>query len=169
MRIELFELLFGMIYLSAGILGLIPAALLPAPADAPAMQVQVLYGYAFGLFPVNVLESCVHLALGGWGVLAWRGRARSTRFARSLAVIAGALALFGLIPGLNTLFGMAPLHGHEIWFHGVTAAIAAYFGWSPNVSIERRASPVTDRRDEEQPVEPDRRTGHPDRRLTNQI
>ena len=159
MRIEIFELLFGMIYLSAGVAGLMPAALMPLPADAPALAVNVLYGYALGLFPVNVLETALHLAVGVWGILGWRGVARSRGFARSLAVVAAALAVLGLTPALNTLF----------WLHGVTAAVAAYFGWSPAVSLERRARPLGERREQTVPVGKDRRTGHPDRRLPNQV
>ena len=169
MRIEIFELLFGMIYLSVGVAGLIPAALMPPPADAPALAVNVLYGYGLGVFPVNVLETALHLAVGVWGILGWRGVARSRGFARSLAVVAAALAVLGLIPGLNTLFGLMPLYGHDIWLHGVTAAVAAYFGWNPAVSLERRARPLGDRREQTVPVGKDRRTGHSDRRLPNQV
>jgi uncharacterized protein DUF4383 len=169
MRIELFELLCGMIYLSAGAGGLIPASLMPPPADAPPLVVNVLYGYTLGYFPVNVLETALHLAIGAWGILAWRGVTRSRIYARTLAFLAAALAIFGLIPGANTLFGLMPLHGHDVWFHGVTAVIAVYFGWSPAVSLERRNSPSSDRREHAAPVEKDRRMGHADRRLPNQV
>jgi hypothetical protein len=39
------------------------------------------------------------------------------------------LTVFGLIPGLNTLFGLTPLFGHDVWLHALTAIIAAWFGW----------------------------------------
>jgi hypothetical protein len=42
----------------------------------------------------------------------------------------------GLIPALNTLFGLAPIHGHDVWLHGGTAIIAAYFGWFAAASTE---------------------------------
>lgn len=41
----------------------------------------------------------------------------------------GALAVMGLIPGLDTLFGLVPIFGHDVWLHAVTAAAAVYFGW----------------------------------------
>ena len=164
MRIEIFELLFGMIYLSAGVAGLIPAALIPPPADAPALAVNVLYGYALGLFPVNVLETALHLAVGVWGILGWRGVARSRGFARSLAVVAAALAVLGLIPGLNTLFGLMPLYGHDIWLHGVTAAVAAYFGWREPASMKDRRHILGDRRQRLMPIGSERRFGLADRR-----
>jgi len=52
----------------AGVLGLVPAALLPAPADAPPVKVTLLYGYLLGLFPVNVVHSAVHLVIGQAGI-----------------------------------------------------------------------------------------------------
>src|SRR5688572_33485388 len=104
MRSATFALLFGIAYLSAGLAGLNPAALMAPPADAPPTHFTVLYGYLLGLFPVNVLHSVVHLAIGVWGVIAWRGMASPKLFARSLAIFYGALAVMGLIPGMNTLF-----------------------------------------------------------------
>lgn len=164
MRTRTFALFFGIAYLSAGVAGLIPAALMPAPADAPQTQFTLLYGYLLGLFPVNVLHSAVHLAIGAWGIVAWHGRASPRSYARALAIFYGALALLGLIPGLNTLFGMLPIHGNDVWLHAGTAAVAAYFGWRTELEIERRANPFPDRRDHIEPVARDRRVGHSDRR-----
>jgi hypothetical protein len=46
----------------------------------------VLYGQLLGLFPVNILHTAVHLAIGFWGLMAWRGAAHPQVFARSLAI-----------------------------------------------------------------------------------
>jgi hypothetical protein len=165
MRAETFALFFGFAYLSAGLLGLHPAALMPPPADAPPMQFTVLYGYLLGLFPVNLLHSAIHLAVGAWGIMAWRRVVNPRVFARVLAILYGALAVMGLIPGLNTLFGLLPLHGHDVWLHAGTAVVAAYFTWRPELSVEHRASDTPDRREEIQPVASERRLGHADRRL----
>ena len=165
MRTEIFAMLFGIAYLSAGLLGLNPAALVAPPPDAPPTHFTVLYGYLLGLFPVNVLHSAAHLAIGAWGIMAWRGRASPKLFARSLAIVYGALAVMGLIPGINTLFGLLPLHGHDVWLHAGTAAVAAYFGWRAEVSGERRASPAPERREQVLPVGRERRFRQGDRRL----
>jgi hypothetical protein len=158
-----FALIFGIAYLGAGLLGLVPAALMPPPADAPPTQFTLLYGYLLGLFPVNVLHSAVHLAIGAWGIAAWRGMADPQVYARSLAMFYGALALLGLIPGMNTLFGMLPIHGHDVWLHAGTAVVAAYFGWRSAVTqVERRH--VAERRVRMLPVARERRFGLADRR-----
>lgn len=169
MRTETFALFFGMAYLGAGLLGLNPAALMPPPADAPPTHFTLLYGYLLGLFPVNVLLSAVYIATGIWGLMAWRGMASPKVYARSLAIFYGALAVMGLIPGMNTLFGMLPMHGHNVWLHAGTAAVAAYFGWRLEVSLERRGTPTPDRRDQPLLVAHERRVGHADRRLPRRL
>jgi hypothetical protein len=148
---------FGIAYVSLGLLGLIPAALTPPPADAPPTRFNLLYGYLLGLFPVNVLDSLVHLATGAWGIMAWRGAASLKVFARSLAIFYGALTVMGVIPGMNTLFGMLPMYGHDVWLHAGTAAVATYFGWRSEVSAEHRASTAPDRREQMLPVARERR------------
>ena len=165
MRIATFALFLGLAYISAGVLGLVPAVLVPPPVDAPPTRFNVLYGYLLGLFPVNLLHSLVHLAIGVWGVLAWRRITNPKLFARALAVFYGLLAVLGLIPGINTLFGLLPIHGHDVWLHGATALLAAYFGWRTEHEVERRANPAADRREHSVPVEHERRFGHGDRRL----
>lgn len=171
MRTATFALFFGILYLSGGVLGLIAETLKPAPADAPPLRLDVLYGYQLGLFAVNVLLSIVHVVTGIWGVVAWQAdhigrRVRSPRvFARGVAVFYALLAMLGLIPAANTLFGLAPLHGNNVWLHIGTAAIAAYFGWRGQTDAERRATDRTDRRQNVAPVARERRYGHGDRRL----
>ena len=123
-----------------------------------------MYGYLLGLFPVNVLHSAVHLAIGVWGLMAWRSLSNSLVYARVLAIFYGALAVMGIIPGMNTLFGALPLHGHDVWLHAGTALVAAYFGWRSEIPAERRNSASPDRRQHARPVASERRFGLADRR-----
>lgn len=101
----------------------------PPPETAPAVGVTAFYGYLLGLFPINFMHNLVHLAIGAWGIAAARAVGGARAFSKSLAVIYGVLAVMGFIPGLNTMFGLVPLHSHDIWLHAGTALIAAYFGW----------------------------------------
>ena len=163
MKTSTFALVFGIAYFAAGLLGLIPAALRPPPPDAPATHFTLLYGYLLGLFPVNVLHSAIHLAIGAWGLAAWRGMAEPHVYARSLALLYGALAVMGLIPGMSTLFGVLPMHGNDVWLHAGSAAIAAYFGWrATEPHMERRSN--LERRQRMLPVARERRLGLADRR-----
>jgi hypothetical protein len=170
MRTATFALFAGIVFLSVGLLGLMPAALMPPPQDAPPLRLTVLYGYLLGVFAVNVVHTVVHLAVGVWGLLAWRtdhvgrGMASAKTFARGLAILYAALAVIAIVPGMGTLFGLVPIHGNDVWLHAGTAALAAYFGWRSENWVERRTAPDSDRRQEAKPVPEDRRVGHSDRR-----
>lgn len=138
-RVETFAFLCGIAYFAIGLLGLMPQALQMPPSDAPPVHLTLLHGKLLGLFPVNAAHSAVHAAIGVWGVLAGRSLTSPKIYARSVAIFFAALAVMGAAPGLDTLFGMLPIHGNDIWLHGATAAAAAYFGWYPASSIRRQS------------------------------
>ena len=164
MKTSTFALIIGIAYLGAGLLGLIPAALVPPPIDAPPTNFTLLYGYLLGLFPVNLLHSLVHIVIGAWGISAWSGRSSSISFARGLAILYGALAVLGMFPLLNTAMGMIPIHGNDVWLHGITAVVAAYFGWRQPAGISERRHILGDRRQRMFPIARERRFGLADRR-----
>jgi|SRR6185369_657529 hypothetical protein len=164
MKTSTFALVFGLAYFVLGLLGLVPAMLVPPPADAPPTTLALVYGYLFGLFPVNVVLSLVHLVIGAWGLSARKDPVDSAIYARSLAVLYGVLAVLGLLPLTNTLFGMMPINGGDVWLHGVTAVIAAYFGWREPVRASERRRITMDRRQRMTPIERERRLGLADRR-----
>ncbi len=134
MNIRTFTLSIGLAYCLAGVLGFFPG-LLTAPApDAPPLSTP--YGLLFGLFPVNSLHNIVYLGLGVWGLLIYQDVTAARLYARGLAVLYGVLAVFGLIPNLNTTFGLIPLFGHDVWLHLLTALAAAYFGFVSPVTLD---------------------------------
>ena len=164
MKAPTFALVFGIAYLGAGLLGLVPAALMPPPADAPPTHLGLMYGYLLGLFPVNIVHTAVHLAIGAWGLAAWSGRASAVGYARALAVLYGVLAVMGMLPILNTTFGLIPLHSHDIWLHALTSLVAAYVGWREPAESHERRRMMMDRRQRMMPVAHERRFGLADRR-----
>ncbi len=139
MATRYFALIFGIVYLLVGILGLIPGLL--TPAATPGVTVNVLNGYLLGAFPVNIVHTLVHLILGIWGIVAYRSFTGSRAFARTAGVILIVLFIFGLIPGLNVLFGLAPLNGADIWLHLISGIIALYFGLTARVPSETVTPP----------------------------
>lgn len=136
MKTRTFALILGLAFLAVGILGFVPR-LVVMPPDQPALRVEIAHGLLFGLFPVNAVHNAVHLLFGIWGVVVWRDFAASRTYSRSVAVIYAVLAVAGLVPGLNTLFGLVPLHGHDVWLHAVIAIVSAYFGFAAVEAIER--------------------------------
>lgn len=124
-----FALIMGIAYLAAGVLGFVPPLVSGPHADAPGVAITAFWGYLFGLFPVNLMHNLVHLAIGAWGIAAARTMTGARTFSKVIAIFYGVLAVMGLIPGMQTLFGLAPIHGHDVWLHALTAIAAAYFGW----------------------------------------
>lgn len=140
MTIRYFALAYGIVFLLVGIAGFIPGLVTePGPGAPPDAATD---GRLLGLFPINALHNLVHIAFGIWGLAAYRALSQARLYARSVAVIYAVLAIMGLIPVLNTTFGIVPLYGHNIWLHAVLALIAAYFGWVARPGGE----PATQRR-----------------------
>jgi hypothetical protein len=124
-----FVLTIGGLYLLIGLLGFFPALVSAPPPGVASVTSDSAYGYLLGLFPVNALLNLIHLTIGIWGIGAYRNLSKSITFSRGLAITFGVLTVMGLIPALNTTFGLIPLFGHHVWLHAVSAAIAAYFGF----------------------------------------
>ena len=120
----------GAFFVLAGILGFFPGVTVVPHVHDPDLIIETSYGRLLGLFPVNVLHNLVHLALGVWALFVARDLSMSRIYCKSTAIIYGALAVMGFIPGLNTMFGLLPIHSHDIWLHAGTAALSAYFGWA---------------------------------------
>ena len=124
-----FALIIGLIYLVVGVAGFIPGLSNAAPGGAPSMHVNFDYNFLGGLFPINVLHNIVHLLIGASGIAMSRQYHSARLFSRGLAVLYGLLAVMGLIPGFNTVFGLIPLFDGDVVLHALTALAAAYFGW----------------------------------------
>lgn len=135
-----FAVILGIIYTVVGVAGFLPALLTAPEATSPAVNVDALHGRLLGIFPVNILHTIVHLGTGLWGLVAAKSLASSMTFAKALAVIYIVLTVMGLIPGLDTVFGLIPLYGHDVWLHAGTAVIAAYFGFSRSARTETTAA-----------------------------
>jgi hypothetical protein len=109
---------FGIIYLAAGILGLLPFA-----------------GGTFGMTPtnllnvfsVNLLHNLVHLALGVGGLAAAASAAQSRRYCQVVGIL---LLLIGVVGIFDPLHGVLPLGGVDIALHLLSGAVLAYFGFT---------------------------------------
>jgi hypothetical protein len=128
MATRYFALVYGIVFLLAGIAGFIPGLKTPMDMDVH-LAIDGTSGRLFGLFPVNSLHNIVHLAFGVWGIIAYRTFPASRIYGRSVAIIYAVLTIMGLIPVLNTTFGLIPLYSHDVWLHALLAIVAAYFGF----------------------------------------
>ena len=130
MSTRTFALAWGVVFLMLAATGFIPGLLQDLHSEDPHLLVDEMYGRALGLFPVNVLHSLVHLVFGIWGLLAYRDWDKAKVYAKAVAVIYGLFVVMGVIPGLNTTFGLVPLHDNDVWLHAALAIPATYFGFA---------------------------------------
>jgi len=129
MKTRYFALFVGIFFCILGLLGFVPS-LLSMPIAAPFLKVDAGYGYLFGLFAINFWHNIVHLLVGILGVVAYSSFSYARLFARGLTIFFGLLTVLGLIPATFTMFGFIPIFGNEVWLHGLTALISAYFGYA---------------------------------------
>jgi hypothetical protein len=135
-----FALVWGILFLVIFASGVIPGMLQPPAAGDPDLAMESMYGRALGLFPVNLLHDGVHLLFGVWGLLASRSREAARNFARVTAIVYAVFVVMGLIPGLDTTFGLVPLFSHDVWLHVLLAGGGAYFGF-----VHRDSGRIPDR------------------------
>lgn len=131
MSVRTFARIYGIVFLLVGILGFLPIPGInkPPPTDHN-MQVGGPGHYMLlGLFHVNLLHNIVHLLFGVWGLIASRDLSASKLYGKGVCIIYLVLAVAGLIPGLNTMFGLVPLEGNDVWLHALLALVAGYFGF----------------------------------------
>lgn len=126
-----FALVFGIVFLLAGASGFIPGLLHPVSANAPPLTVTMGYGLVMGLLPVNVLHNLVHVLFGILGIVAYGGFLAPRVYAQIVAVAYGLLVILGLLPATQTLFGLIPIYGNDVWLHLALGVVAAYFGFMP--------------------------------------
>lgn len=141
MQTRYWSLLVGVVYLVVGIVGFIPA-LYTSPPASPPVAVTAGYGLLFGLFPINVLHNIFHILTGLIGIACFARFGAAQVYSRLLFLVYGLLTIAGFMPQGDTLFGIIPLFGNDIWLHAITALASAYFGW---VAEERTAEPVPGR------------------------
>jgi Domain of unknown function (DUF4383) len=128
MNTRTFALIFGIVFLAVGAAGFVPQLVRPAEGGAMNMGGEDMV-LLLGMFPVNLYHNIVHLLFGLWGLAASRSTAGAVTYARGVAIIYALLTVAGCIPGLDSLGGMVPLYGNDVWLHGGLAIVAAYFGW----------------------------------------
>ena len=129
MSTRTFALVFGIVFLVIGVGGFIPGLNMPPHPGHPPLKVDSFYGQELGLFPVNILHNIVHILFGLWGLLSYKSLGAAKGYAKGVAIIYAVLTIAGLVPGLDTMFGLVPLFGNDVWLHALLAIVAAYFGW----------------------------------------
>jgi hypothetical protein len=129
----------GLVFLLLGLAGFVPAFVAPSTnfTSEPG------FGYIFGVFPTNYFHNAIGLLVGVWGIAAFTSLSGSIVFNRIFAILYGAAVILGLLPATNTLFGLTPLFGNNIWLNAIVAAIAFYYGFVKSAEVQTISSSTT--------------------------
>jgi uncharacterized protein DUF4383 len=115
------SLVFGLGFILVAVLGFI-AGRTSMEAD-PSLAPRVL-----GMFPVNLLHNCVHLAFGLWGIAAARTHDAARAYCRIAGVIYLVLTALGYVSPNG--FGLVPLGGPDVLLHLVLGLVLAGVGFT---------------------------------------
>src|SRR5688500_8551935 len=117
------SLVFGALFALVGVAGFV--------TTGTTMEARIEHApRLFGLFPVNLLHNLVHLGFGLWGLLGSRSPAGALGFCRGAGLIYLVLTVLAFVT--PTTFGLIPIGGHDIWFHGLIGSVLTYFGFFRN-------------------------------------
>ena len=132
-------LILGLLFLLLGLAGFVPSFF----TASETFTSEPGFGYIFGVFPTNYFHNAIGILVGVWGIAAFTSLSGAIVFNRIFALLYAAGAILGLLPFANTLFGLTPLFGNNIWLNAITAAIAFYFGFVKSAEIAMPSSSST--------------------------
>lgn len=125
LKIRYCALAIGLFFLLIGLAGFVPSLVSTVPNHSLVFS----YGYLFRLFPTNYLHNAIHILVGVWGIAAYTSLGGAIIFNRIFAILYVGIGILGLIPHANTLFGIMPIYGNNVWLNLLTAGIAYNYGF----------------------------------------
>ena len=125
-------LVFGVVFLLVGVLGLLVPDGMGMEADNDAAP------KLLNLFPVNLLHNLVHLIFGIWGIAASRSASGARTYCQAAGVIYIVLTILGFLA--PSTFGLIPIGGNNIWLHALLGLVLAYFGFTARGAAPARAT-----------------------------
>jgi hypothetical protein len=126
-------LVLGVLFLGLGLAGFF----FSADSSAANAVLGPGYGKALGIVPTNYLHNAVRILVGVWGIAASTSLSGSITYNQGFALNYAAIAVLGLLPFTNTLFGTMPLYGSNIGISILTAGIAYYYGFVKPGNLNR--------------------------------
>jgi hypothetical protein len=129
-------LVFGIVFVLAGVAGFIPGI----THEADSVQgMEVADGAVLGLVPVNFVANIVHLLIGVVLIVASRTHDMALNAVRFFGVAYALLSVLGLVAPEG--FGLLPLGGVELAIHILTAVILLAVGFlAPGSDTRDRAT-----------------------------
>jgi hypothetical protein len=111
----------GWVLIALGLIGFVisPGGMSPDPDVAASI---------FGIWPVNIVLSVLHLTWGVFGLASSQWHYSSRNFARITGVVYVILAIWGIIA--PTFVGLFPTGGNNIWLDAIIGIVLGYFGFT---------------------------------------
>ncbi len=130
MNARKFALYGGIVFLTIGFLSFIPG-LEGTYDNLIRLDMNVSYARFLGVFPMNLYNKGALMTFGIIGIMVAREEKliHSIHFARAVFLAMVPLAILGMIPATETLFGQWPLYGAEAAAHAFFGLIGGYFGF----------------------------------------
>lgn len=125
MQIRFCALILGTLFLSVGLAGF----LFHFSSDPANAVLGPGYSRVLGVLPTNHLHNAVRVLVGLLGIAAFTSLGGSIAYNRAFAVAYAAIAVLGLLPFTNTLFGTMPIYGGNVLVSLLSAGAAYYFGF----------------------------------------
>ena len=116
MTLKRIAVIFGILFVAAGLLGFVPAV-------NPA-------GKLIGVFDVNVAHNLVHIATGVVALIVGFASDKASRiFFQVFGIVYAAVAALGFYYGNQPLLGIVSSNMADTWLHVVIALISLYLGF----------------------------------------
>ena len=111
----------GWVLIALGLIGFVtsPGGMSPDPDTAARI---------FGLWPVNIILSVLHLTWGVFGLASSQWHFSSRNFARISGVVYVILAIWGIFA--PTFAGLFPTGGNNIWLDAIIGIALGYYGFA---------------------------------------
>jgi len=132
----------GIVLFAVGVLALFPGLYSVPVEGLPVLDVETSYGLFVGYVAMNIINKIALIGFGIGGI--WAATRPTTslpasiNYSRLLFVSMGALAILGLIPATQSLFGYMPLWGHNVWIYAAASILGAYFGFALSSKVPKQ-------------------------------
>jgi len=118
--VKTMAIIFGVVFLAVGILGFVPGA----TTDMNGMPMLL------GIFHVNAVHNCVHLASGLVFLLCgMAGAGPSRMFFRIFGLVYALVAVLGFLKPEGPVLGYISNNMPDVWLHVVLAAAMLFLGF----------------------------------------
>lgn len=119
-------ILFGIVFLAAGILGFVPAV--------------TPHHHLFGIFHVNDVHNLIHILTGVIAlIVGFTGREASKIFFEVFGIVYVIVGILGFVYKDQAIFGLIANNVADTWLHLIVGIVALYLGFVLKIKMIKKA------------------------------